>query len=244
MKVIDAVWEKRNLGVTCLELHIGKGDSIDEVRDACSGMRERQYMVARVPSERVDLAQLFQQEGYRFIEAAVTLEHGLKEIAAPKRIRKVYEKCTWERMDGDGLKQLSEEIYKNIFKTDRVYMDGAFTPQQAARRYDFWVKDLVARGDIPYKVMYGGEAVGFFLHTEIAEGVYDGLLAAAYDGFEGSGMGCCIQYAGIRSAMDRGAHKYIGHVSANNPMVLKAVLSIGFLVKSVEYVFIKHGKGE
>lgn len=244
MEIIDAVWEERNLGVTCLELRMQTRDSISDIRDIYSNITEKQYMVVRIPSERFDLVQLFQQKGYQYAETAVTLEHHLKRASIPDRILRVYEKCTWERMNGEDLCQLSEEIYKNIFKTDRVYTDAAFTPYQAAQRYDFWIKDLVSRGEVPYKVMYAGETIGFFLYQEIEKGIFDGLLAASYHAFEGSGMGCCIQYAGIQSAAGRGGHKYLGHVSAGNPAALKSVLSIGFQIKSVEYIFIKHCKGD
>lgn len=35
MKVVDAVWEKRNLGVSCYEFHIDHKDSLEEVKEIC-----------------------------------------------------------------------------------------------------------------------------------------------------------------------------------------------------------------
>lgn len=244
MKLVDAVWEKRNLGVTSYEFHIDEKDSVQNVKKTCQSLLDRQYMVARIPSSRYDMVRFFQEEGYRFIEAAITLEHDLKEINIMPRLMRVCRKCTWEKMDEKDMDHLSSEIYKNIFKTDRVYIDPEFTEKQAAQRYDFWIKDLIKEKIIPYKVMFKGETVGFFLNKELDGGIYDGLLAATYHEFEGSGMGYCIQYAGVQLAVDKGAHKYIGHVSGNNPAVLKVLLSIGFRVKEIEYIFIKHSKGE
>lgn len=244
MKIVDAVWEKRNLGVTCCELCLEERDILQEIKDIYAGINEKQYMVVGIPSSRYDLVQFFQSQGYTFIEAAITLEHNLEEVNFSKKLMRICNKCTWEQMDDHDMSLLSNEIYKNIFKTDRIYIDPMFTKRQAAQRYDFWIKDLINSGNIPYKVMFGGETVGFFLNKEREENVYDGLLAATYSDFEGSGMGYCIQYAGIKSAIDRGAHKYIGHISANNPAVLKVLLSIGFYIKTIEYKFIKHNKGE
>lgn len=244
MKVIDAVWEKRNLGVTCYELHLEKRDGLLQVEEEYSKIQEQQYMVARVPSSRYDLTGFFQKKGYAFIESAITLEHDLKEITVPNRLMRVCGRCGWEKMNREDMDRLSGEVYKNIFSTDRIYIDPAFTMRQAAQRYDFWIKDLIGDGNIPYKVVYEKEAVGFFLNRRLDGNIYDGILAAAYKDFEGSGMGYCIQYAGIKSAMDAGACKYIGHVSGNNLPVLKILLSIGFRMKAMEYIFIKHGKGE
>lgn len=240
MKVVDAVWEKRNLGVTCSEIRMEYTDSMESVKECYDSLDEKQYMVVKVPSARYDMLQFFQEKGYHFCEAAVTLEHDLKSIDIPRRLEKICENCSWEKMTDDDISLLHQEISQNIFKTDRVYTDPHFTRQQAAQRYDYWIQDLIQSGNIPYKVLFRGETVGFFLNKEIKKAVYDGLLAATYHDYEGTGMGYCIQYAGIKSAMQQGASKYIGHVSANNPSVLKVLLSIGFRIKEVEYIFIKH----
>ncbi len=244
MKITDARWEERNLGVTCYELHVEMKDDFEKAKEMYFNLPKKEYMVARVPTMRSDFLEFFQEEGYTFIEAAVRLEHNMKEIPVPERILRVCNKCTWEKMGRDDLVELRNEIYKNIFKTDRVYLDPAFSKQQAARRYDFWIQDLINAGNVPYKVMYNGETVGFYLYKEVEPNVFDGLLAGTYHAYEGAGMGYCVQYAGIKSALDKGARKYIGNVSASNLTVLKILLSIGFHIKTVEYVFIKHNKGD
>lgn len=240
MQVIDAYWEERNLGVSCFEIKIGFRDSLEEIKRQYEELKERQYMVVKVLSSRPDILPFFQQKGFSFCETAITLEHNLRSIEVPKRLRKIFGKCSWVQMVEEDIHFLHDQVHKNVFKTDRVYMDPAFTEEQAARRYDCWIKDLIRDGNIPYKVLFQGETVGFFLNKEVKAGVYDGLLAATYSDFEGSGMGYCIQYAGLKYAVECGASKYFGHVSANNPTVLKMLLSMGFSVKEMEYVFIKH----
>lgn len=240
MKIVDAVWEERNLGVTCSEIRMEYTDSMESIRESYNLLEERQYMVVKMPSARYDMLHFLQDKGYHFSEVAVTLEHDLKSIDMPGRLEKICESCSWEMMTDDDIQLLHREIFHNIFKTDRVYTDPYFTRQQAAQRYDYWIQDLIHAGNTPYKVMYHGETIGFFLNKKVKDKIYDGLLAATYHEFEGTGMGYCIQYAGIKYAMQQGASKYIGHVSANNPVVLKVLLSIGFHVKEVEYVFIKH----
>jgi hypothetical protein len=201
-------------------------------------------MVAKIPSARHELVRFFQEQGYSFMEAAITLKHDLKNVSVPQRLYRVCEKCTWEIMNENDMRQLSCEIEKNIFKTDRVYLDPQFKKGLAARRYDLWVKDLIAQGNLPYKVCYGDDVVGFFLNKEIKPGVYDGLLAATYSDYEGTGMGYCVQYAGIQWAVQQGAKSYIGHISGNNPAVMRVLLSIGFSIKEMKYIFIKHSKGD
>lgn len=250
MKIIDAFWEKRNLGVTCYELQMNLTDGLKEVEEKLESLKERQYMVAKIPSARYDLVQLFQNKGYTFIETAIKLEYNYKKLGyklpdMAKGLKKICDRCSRAVMDESELFRLSSEIKKGIFKTDRIYIDPEFTHEQAARRYDLWVKDLVKQGNIPHKVLFDGETVGFFINRECAPKTYDGMLAGVYSGYEGTGMGYCIQYAGILDALQRGMDKYIGHISGNNPAVLKIMVSLNFPIKELEYVFIKHNnKGE
>ena len=245
MKISDAFWEKRNLGVTCYELQLELADKPEAVAKELDDLEERQYMVARIPSSCCGLVQLFQNRGYSFAEAAIMLENDLrkfhsKKFEIPPKLQKICGRCSWRAMNETELLQLSEEIHKNIFQTDRVYLDPEFTSEQAAQRYEYWTRDLMRQGAVPYKVVMNGEIVGFFLNREIEPHVFDGLLAAAYREYAGSGMGYCIQYAGIMHALEQGGIRYLGHVSGNNPAVLKILLSIGFSIKKLEYVFVKH----
>ncbi|MBR1741595.1 MAG: hypothetical protein IJ733_06940 [Lachnospiraceae bacterium] len=219
MRIIDAEWEKRNLGVTCYECVVEKPDKLEEVSETIPRLNERDYIVVRIPSVRTDVMPHFQKSGYSFMEAAILLENRLSERTFPKKMGKILEKITWEQMNSEDLKLLYNEIRKGIFKTDRIVLDPFFSKDQAAHRYECWTKDLVKGGDIPYKVAYQGKVVGFFLNKEVKQGVFDGLLAGTYSEYEGSGMGVCIQFAGLEYAREKNGKKYIGHVSANNPAV-------------------------
>lgn len=240
MKVVNAVWEKRNLGVDCVEISIDHKDTVHEVEVSLNEIGAVEYMVARIPSERIDVVQLFQAQGYEFIEAAVKLNNNLRKTKIPEKIMRVCKNVAWEAMNKEDLRILYSEVRKNIFKTDRIILDPYFTAEQAAKRYQNWIKDLVEMGETPYKVKYNGQTVGFFLNKEIEPGTFDGILAGTYSDYEGSGMGVCVQYAGIEMAKRKNAQRYIGHVSANNPAVLKSLELIGFETKLIEYILIKH----
>lgn len=244
MKVIDAVWEKRNLGVTCYEILLGMKDSFADIKREYKKISSRQYMVVKIPAFRYDLVHFFQGEGYVFSETSFLLRQDLNNLKIPKRFLNICKKCSWREMNREDLVQLSKEVSKNIFKTDRVYTDSYFTSKQAAQRYNFWINDLISGGTLPYKVMYEEEVVGFFMNRNIGGGTFDGLLAGVYSDYEGSGMGYCIQYAGLQSAIERGGNTYLGHVSGTNPEVLKILLSIGCVIKQIDYIFIKHNEGE
>lgn len=240
MQIIDAAWEQRNLGVSCYEIHIEKQDTLETVKNQFEQLEEKQYMVVKIPSSHHWAIPYFQGLGYTFIEDAISLEHDLKEITAPTRIKKVFDKCRFSEMEESDIAILKKEIDKHIFKTDRIYLDPQFKSGQSAQRYKFWVEDLIGKGQTPKKVLYNDETVGFFLNKEIKPNVYDGVLAGTYSDYEGSGFGVCIQYIGLKYAADHNAKKYLGHVSGNNIGVLKSLISLGFVITNIEYVFVKH----
>lgn len=240
MKVIDAFWEQRNLGVSCTELHVEAGDEIADIVSALDSAAQKQYMVAKIPSNKHEAVRLIQQRGYVFAEAAINLTNDMKQLDIPEKLLRICRKCSFAPMDDDDIARMYREIDKNIFKTDRVYLDPHFTGAQAANRYKGWVSDLIAAGNVPYKTIFAGEQIGFFINREVAEGVYDGILAAVYEQYEGSGMGLCVQYAGVALAQQANAVKYLGHISGNNPAVMRVLSALGFEISDIDYVFVKH----
>ena len=245
MKIIDAFWEERNLGVTCYELELVLADRTDEVAAALDNLGERQYMVAKIPASRFDLLQLFQGRGYSFIETAIKLEYDYKKLnyqppAVPDALKRIQEKCSWGPMNQDELSQLSCEIKNNMFTTDRIYVDPAFTHEQAARRYDLWVKDLIARGAVPYKAVVGDEIIGFFIGEQISEGLSRGTLGGLYEEYKASGMGYWYLYATFMCSREHGVKKCVTQVSACNPAILKLHTTFGAAIKGCEYVLVKH----
>lgn len=240
MKIIDAVWEERNLGVSTYEIKIEFQDMLEDVSKKYSELTEKQYMVVRIPSSCHWAVPFFQSKGYSFIEAAVTLRHDLKNIPVSLGLKNLFDRCSYDEMDDNDIEVMYNEIDKGIFKTDRIYLDSAFRKGVSAQRYKHWLADMILQGKVPYKVIYNNEVIGFFVNSETKNGVYDGILAGVYSNFEGSGLGVCIQYMGLIYCMNNGAKRFIGHVSANNMGVLKALTSLGFKITDIEYIFIKH----
>ena len=79
MKIIDAVWEKKNLGVTAAEILIEGGDNIKEIMSALTDI-DKQYVVCKVISGFNEATSVVQDLGYKYIEDQIEVEHDLHEI--------------------------------------------------------------------------------------------------------------------------------------------------------------------
>jgi hypothetical protein len=230
MRVVDAVWEQRNLGVTCYEISITGNDELGVIKSAYDGVEEQDYMVVKIASTNSPAVRFFQEQGYSFIETAITMIHRMRDFPLNEKLKALCEQCSWSMMQEADLEVLNRQIDKGIFKTDRVCLDPVFTKEQAQNRYKMWIKDVLDRGGEVYKVVYRGESIGFFCEP----------LAGVYDGYEEQGLGLCVQYAGLQNAVMHGKKIATTHISGNNPAVLRIMQSLGFQVKSIEYVFVKH----
>lgn len=241
MKIIDAVWEKRNLGVTTCEVTFEAQDSLEDIDTTYNELLPQyEYRVFRVPASRFDISLLLQNKGCRFIETAITLQNDLADIYVKDMYKAFCNKCSWELMTDDDLVQLYAEIRTGIFQTDRIYLDPYFSKDVAANRYVFWTQDLVKQNCLPHKVMFGDKVIGFFLNKSEKNGTCKGLLAGVYQSFLRTGMGFLVQYAGIACAKAQKATYRKLNVSSNNLPVIKINMELGAKIKNLEYVLVQH----
>lgn len=230
MKIIDATWEKRNLGVTCYEIEFSDKDKISDIESNRDKFFERQYVVFKVPNTRADISAYVQSQGAKFIEAQLTLTRNLRNWKVPESLKDIFDNVSYAPMNDDDIEFMFNEIRKGIFKTDRVYLDPHFNHEKAAQRYINWSTDMIKRGHIPCKVMYRGETVGFFNDT----------LSGVYSKFIGSGMGLFVQYACIDVVRYVGQTKAYAVVSSNNPSVINLRIKLNCQIKNINHVFVIH----
>ena len=76
LKIVNAYWEKRNLGVTTTEFTVEDNDTIEEIKktlnDCTSG-----YQVLRLPNHLSHLLFAIQDLGFRFVEDMFSLKNDL-----------------------------------------------------------------------------------------------------------------------------------------------------------------------
>ena len=162
MKIVNAVWEKRNLGVKTCEVTIEQEDTLEEVNSACDDLSSRyECLVFKIPSNRSDLVLPMQSKNFQCIESAITTMTDLQNFNISDRYARFKKQISYQPMNEKDLSRLYEEIQSGIFKTDRIYLDPYFTHESAAQRYVFWVQDLVEQENIPYKVKFRNEDIGF-----------------------------------------------------------------------------------
>ena len=111
MKIVNAEWEKRNLGVETIEISIDRNDSLSEVEAAVKNPNA-QYIVLKIPNDRVDIIFAVQKYGYIFIEGMVHLVNHLKNMEVSKIERRIYDSIDIVKMDSSDIDYLKKEVSK------------------------------------------------------------------------------------------------------------------------------------
>lgn len=239
MKVVDAVWEQRNLGVSCNEMTVEKEDTVESLKRQIS-QNQAQYLVVKVPVCRTDIMFSLTELQFTFIECAFHVTHDLKNCELKGIQKRLVDSVQYTLMDQNDLDVLFNEIRDGMFTTDRICLDPYFSPAQAANRYVGWISDELNRGTQVYKLTYKDNSIGFFTFKEIEKDVYYPFLAGMYKNGIKTGLGLNIIYKPICEAIKRNGRMISTYISSNNLNAIHVHTLLNFKFNEIDYVYIRH----
>lgn len=241
MKTINAIWEKRNVGIECFEIEIGKNDTVEEVLSVIHS-RSDKYFVAKVIVGRTDILLALQTEGFQFIETNIQTEIDLVDKPVPPSIcANLVKNAGYHIGNTDEVEHAINEIREgHIFATDKVALDPYFSQKIAGQRYSYWSQDVMKSDKAKMIITeYNGENVGFNIIIDKGR-YYDGFLGGLYTEYLNSGLGFANVNAAVNAIFDLGGKKMISGVSSNNFQMLKLHMMFGLKIKKMTYNLIKH----
>lgn len=237
MKIIDAFWEEKNLGVTTAEVVIDLDDGAFDVESQLKALK-KQYIVCKVPSGKSEILYMLQKYGFMYIEDQIEVEHDLHEISRNRIMQRLYDSLDYRVMNEDDINELLCEIENGMFDSDRISLDSHFSKELSAQRYKNWLLELVGNGAIPYLFSYKGEPAGFIILKTEDQLTYHSVLGGGYAKFRKSGLGIVIKEMEIVKSL--GGKRVITSVSSNNANQVKALIVNGYVPSKIEHVLIKH----
>jgi|SRR5690554_374242 len=239
MKIINAFWEKRNLGVSTVEMVIDSKDPLETVLKEIESIKA-EYIVIKVPVSRFDINKMLIDKNFNYIEGSCNFVLNLSEAKLSPFQERLNKTIYYSPMNSDETVILFEEIRKGLFKTDRIYLDDFFTKEKASERYVKWIEDELSRTTEIFKITLKEETIGFFSFKQTDEITYYPFLAGLYEKYAQSGLGFVTLRKPIEEAIKRGGKKISTYASTNNLPVIKAHIQQGFNINEILYVFVKH----
>jgi len=251
VRIVDAVWEKRNLGVSTAEVAIGNNDSLESFRELSREL-EKAYQYVCVKCSTVVPEFLFELQdlGYRFIETQFEIKFDRDNKAVLPSSEGLYslyaDRISFREMDDMRFDEVMGIIgEEGMFTTDRVYIDAAFPQHLAGRRYVGWCRDLKDSGSFFLEWLVNGKPVGFYEYTKTSATAWHTSLGGIYPQENA--------YAFLTPAINQKLLEYFcaqgmktmrSAVSSNNSVMLRLHLSVGYQISAVHYVFVRHNNLE
>ncbi len=239
MKVIDAYWEKRNLGVDTVEFEAEKNDTTEIIRQTIAA-NEKQYNVVKVPAGDFAIKNMLAELGYIYVESMFRLTHKMKVPAVSPAIRRIADRITYMPMTDDDIDTLFSELEKGIFKTDRIAIDPHFSVEIANKRYINWIKDEIARGNKVIKGMYEGNIFTFSAYKVLDNNVFFAYLGGMFKEYLNCGLAVPATLKGVEYQLMQKPSRIVTYVSSNNRNSLVCDIEAGYVIKDVNDVYIKH----
>ena len=238
MKIVDAVWEKRNLGVDSIEIVIEQSDNAEAIAKTLETI-DAEYQVIRAPVGRLDLYQLFQRHNFSFAE---TMYHAYFDfIKNPLDFRNSEDDTGYKSIESkEELNNIYAYINDGMFKTDRVSLDPYFDKYHTANRYCGMLDDKLEQGAEIFYITENCQNIGFFAIHEYEESIYDVILTGLFPPHQGKGLGKSIVTKMLECAKNKNAKLLHSHVSANNQRSFELHIKYGFQSGFLQYLFVKH----
>ena len=239
MKVIEAKWEKRNLGVLAYEISVEEEDTLIDIKTTLDRL-VAEYTVVKIPTYRTELLFETNSLGLTFVEMVTKCHYTGRAPALNGIHGRLIESLSCQEISPANQMNLFVEVGNGLFKADRVAIDPDFGIAKSSARYVGWIKDEVDLGARIFEVTKGFEFVGFFLMRRIDLGRSISNLAGLIGKFQNSGMGYALNYFEIEKSSSMGANSVISTFSSNNRGASAIHMSMGYVLDSQNYVYIRH----
>lgn len=243
MKVTDAFWEERNLGVKTVELLINRDDSCLEIEETLAACENYQYCVAKVEVPNVEAQRLLSKHGFYYAESSLNMYLDVRNFRLSPLESRINKQVTYKPISSSEIPRFEERIREGIFDTDRIFLDSEFSAEKAAQRYLNWINDERTRGTELFEILYKDTPIGFFTQKQVEENTYYPFLAGLYKESNAIiGVGFSVLAKPIEDAISKGGKFISTYVSSNNLPIVRLHIQLGFVPNHLYSVFVKHNR--
>lgn len=240
MRVTDAWWEKRNIGVETQEITCEEADTADSLKEGLSGLTAG-YQVLRVPAGRADLLFAAQENGFLLVEDLAKLEIDVDKLVIPAYSERLLANMTTGPATEEEINRILTDVREGkVFQTDRISTDPTFSKAIADIRFYNWMEDLIQAGAAFVVARYKEKAVAFGINKPVDERLYDAVLGGMCPDAGVTGVGFSGIYANTMSVKEQGGARAVTRVSSNNLPMIRLHLTMGYQLQEFTYVLVRH----
>ncbi len=239
MKVIEAIWENRNLGLSTVELIFDHDDTTDTFNNWYQSIPESvEYLVAKVPVGDMSLCNGLIHNGFEMRE--LLTEVSVNQLPKLSRIQqRMMGNIDYREMTLEDYSVLEEHIRTGMFNTDRIALEPSLGVEMSVKRYLGWLGDEKERGAQFYTILYKKEPAGFFVLGRMQGNKVNSILAGIYPSYQRYALGFFMNYIAYIEAFEQGAKSVVTYFSSNNRGASSIHYSIACQLHTQYYVLSK-----
>lgn len=242
MKIIDAFWEKRNLGMDVVEIILDSNDldNFTEIENNIIKNCTDKYAVIKMPVGNLCALHKLQNMGFYFMEAAFVLSKDLTDYTIPMSFKNIMGKIKPVEIKKEEWQSVVDKIEDGMYSTDRIYLDPMLKKEMSGKRYCNWINDLFKKDNaFMYEniLVDTNERIGYGVYTvDTVKNELYSLLTGIYPEYQGKGYGGAVINSPVTLAIEKGLMNFTTSISSNNIKVMKKHLRFGFELEQEQYV--------
>ena len=241
MKIVDCIWELKNLDKRTVEISVGKEDTFS--RDIIlQSISNYEYAVVKVPMDMPTFNIGLSEMGFVCIETQMNVGINLHDFDFSK-VAHLYSDTSYELINNDDdFTSVVSNLLPGMFSTDRISLDPQFGEDIACRRYINWLtSEYESKRSQLIKVIYKNEHIGFML-IKIDGDTIDLILNGLYKQYQGKGLGILTPASPMMYIKKNSLNiaQEVTSISSNNIPVVKLYNRLNFQLLQQTYVFVKH----
>lgn len=244
MKVVDCLWEIKNIGKRTVEISIESNDEItgEQLKAIYNNY---DYVVIKVPINKIDVNTILADLGFMMIECQYKISKLYKDFNPDDRlIKRLIPKFNFKKVGSkEDFKILTDKMTLGMFTTDRIALDPHFGFEDSYRRYKNWMTTEFENQTSEFLLTCLNEnPIGYCMYKKENDTV-DGLLGGIFEEYQDSGYGLITPLQLFLYAYKDDEFcfkKMITSISSNNAPVVELYNYLNFRLTDTTYVFVKH----
>lgn len=243
MDIIDCTWEIDNIGERTCEVLVSANDEFNlaeiEKLENCFS-----YQVIKVAAGNVPYLLKLQNSHFSLIETQIDWVTKMVDFNYHHPlVSRFLPSLSFEDITSDvELENLLSHIDNNMFSTDRIALDPLYGLAVGRKRYCNWIRtEYMKNSSFIAYICVDKEKVGFLM-LKVDKQRGHGALAGIFKEYQELGFGVLTSSSMPLYILDRNldVKRYETSTSSNNTVNTKIYSTLGFQLKTMNYVLIKH----
>ena len=248
MKIINAVWEKRNIGCDAYEITLDNKD-LKDFETTLKQIREQNfsnsYVVIKMPVGNLRALHALEDEGFRFMEVSCHVEKNIKDFSVSPFYKRMMDAINFMEInkneEWDNI--VDNYLTEDMFISDRIYLDDSLPKGISTIRYKNWSKDLKNNPNTKMVCFISKKTkqkLGFAIFgVNKEQGIYESILGGTFPNKEIIGIGGAVLCCHYEYVKQNNGKKFETHISSNNLQIMKFYTIFGNVIIDEQYVLRK-----